>query len=153
MKPRFLFLRSQSVAVALWATRDAHAKHIDVALPDGKRPERTIIHLFVLLFVVCLAHTAHAITLERVLQTTLEQNPAIQETKSSLQQAAGQRLVFRSIVWPEVKLDVPAGVQAGHRAGESGVKGFGVGRGSLDQILLNMVVPPSLGRGNLKVLM
>src|SRR4030095_11953758 len=109
MKPRFLFLGSQSVAVALWATRDAHVKHIDVALPHGKRLERTIIHLFVLLFVVCFAHTAHAITLERVLQTTLEQNPAIQEAKSGLQQAAGQRLVFRSLVWPAVKMDVAAG--------------------------------------------
>jgi outer membrane protein len=152
MKPRFLFLGSQSVAVALSATRDAHVKHIDFALPHGKRLERTIIHLFVLLFVVCFAHTAHAITLERVLQTTLEQNPAIQEAKSGLQQAVGQRLVFRSIVWPEVKLGVPAGVQAGHRAGESGVKGFGVGRGSLDQVLFNMAVPPSLRRGDIEVL-
>ena len=42
--------------------------------------------------------------LETVLQTTLEKNPAIQEAKSGLEQAAGQRLVFRSVVWPDVEL-------------------------------------------------
>ena len=99
-----------------------------------------------------LAHTSGAITLERVLQTTLDQNPAIQEAKSGLEQAAGQRLVFRSLVWPQAELGVPAGVQAGHRAGESGVKGFGVGRASLEQVLFNMAVPPSLRRGDVEVL-
>jgi outer membrane protein len=55
-------------------------------------------------------------------------------------------------VWPQAELGVPAGVQAGHRAGESGVKGFGVGRGSLDQVLFNMAVPPSLRRGDVELL-
>ena len=99
-----------------------------------------------------ILHGACAVTLETVLRTTLEQNPAIQEAKSGLQQASGQRLVFRSVVWPQAELGVPAGVQAGHRAGESGVKGFGVGRGSLDQVLFNMAVPPSLRRGDVEVL-
>jgi len=36
--------------------------------------------------------SACAVTLERVLQTTLEKNPAIQEAKAGLEQAAGQRL-------------------------------------------------------------
>ena len=107
---------------------------------------------FVVVLVVFLAHTSGAITLERVLQTTLDQNPAIQEAKSGLEQAAGQRLVFRSLVWPHAELGVPAGVQAGHRAGESGVKGFAVGRGSLEQVLFNMAVPPSLRRGDVEVL-
>jgi outer membrane protein TolC len=49
-------------------------------------------------------------------------------------------------------LGVPAGLQAGHRAGESGVKGFAVGRGSLEQVLFNMAVPPSLRRGDVEVL-
>src|SRR5438128_12011602 len=96
--------------------------------------------------------TAQGVTLETVLQTTLEKNPAIQEAKSDLEQASGQRLVFRSIVWPHADVGVPAGVQAGHRAGESGIKGFAVGRGSLDQVLFNMAVPPSLRRGDLEVL-
>jgi outer membrane protein len=99
-----------------------------------------------------ILHGACAVTLETVLRTTLEQNPAIQEAKAGLEQASGQRLVFRSIVWPQAELGVPAGVQAGHRAGESGVKGFGVGRGSLDQVLFNMAVPPSLRRGDVELL-
>jgi len=99
-----------------------------------------------------ILHSACAVTLETVLRTTLEQNPAIQEAKSGLEQASGQRLVFRSVVWPQAELGVPAGVQAGHRAGESGVKGFGVGRASLDQVLFNMAVPPSLRRGDVEVL-
>src|SRR6266436_5166501 len=144
-------LASQSVAVALWATRHQHVKHIRVALPTAKRLQRAIIHLF-LSIVVCFAHTAHAITLESVLQTTLEKNPAIQEAKFGLEQASGQRLVFRSVVWPHAELGAPAGVQAGHRAGESGVKGFFVGRGWLTQTLFNMAVPSSLRRGDIEVL-
>src|SRR5437773_5032310 len=118
MKQQFLFLWSQSVAVA----------------------------------VVCFTSPAYAVTLETVLQTTLERNPAIQEAKSGLQQAAGQRLVFRSVAWPDVELGVPAGVQGGHRAGESGTKGFGVGRGALTQTLFNAGLPASLRRGDIEVL-
>jgi len=99
-----------------------------------------------------MLHGACAVTLEDALRTTLEKNPAIQEAKAGLERAAGQRLVFRSIVWPQVELGVPAGVQFGHRAGESGVKGFGVGRGALDQTLFDMKVPPSLKRGDVEVL-
>src|SRR5438045_4938644 len=118
------------------------------------RLTRTVLtpRFFVAVLVVFLPHTSGAITLERVLQTTLDQNPAIQEAKSGLEQAAGQRLVFHSLVWPHAELGVPAGVQAGHRAGESGVKGFAVGRGSLEQVLFNMAVPPSLRRGEVEVL-
>jgi outer membrane protein TolC len=110
------------------------------------------VKLFLLPLLTLYVHTAQAVTLEKVLQTTLKKNPAIQEAKSGLEQAAGQRLVFRSIVWPHAALGVPAGVQAGHRAGESGVKGFAVGRGSLQQALFNMAVPPSLRRGDVEVL-
>jgi len=97
-------------------------------------------------------HAASAVTLENVLQTTLEKNPAIQEAKARLEGATGLRLVFRSVVWPHAEVGVPAGVQAGHRSGESGVKGFALGRGSLEQVLFNMAVPPSLRRGDTEVL-
>src|SRR6266478_3818843 len=118
------------------------------------RLTRTVLtpRFFVAVLVAFLAHTSGAITLEGVLQTTLDENPAIQEAKSGLEQASGQRLVFRSVVWPHGEVGVPAGVQAGHRAGESGVKGFAVGRGSLEQVLFNMAVPPSLRRGDVEVL-
>src|SRR5216117_2270890 len=104
------------------------------------------------IFMICWVSSASAITLESVLQTTLEKNPAIQKAKSGLEQATGQRLVFRSVVWPRAEVGVPAGVQAGHRAGESGVKGFGIGRGLLTQTLFDMAVPPSLRRGDVEVL-
>jgi outer membrane protein len=108
--------------------------------------------LFILIVTACCMHTAGAVTLQTVLQTTLERNPAIQEAKSGLEQAAGQRLVFRSVAWPDVELGVPAGVQAGHRAGETGVKGFGIVRGALTQTLFNAGLPASLRRGNVEVL-
>jgi outer membrane protein TolC len=100
----------------------------------------------------CFARASDAITLETVLQRTLEKNPAIQEAKSGLEQAAGQRLVFRSVAWSDVELGVPAGVQGGHRSGESGTKGFGVGRGHLTQTLFNAGLPASLRRGDIEVL-
>ena len=153
MKRRFLFLENQSVAVAVWATRHADVKHIGAALPTGKRLQRSArIHFFIVILIACFAQPTGAITLERVLQNTLENNPAIQGAKSGLEQAMGQRLVFRSVVWPHAELGAPAGVQAGHRAGESGVKGFFVGRGWLTQTLFNMTVPPSLRRGDIEVL-
>src|SRR6059058_5616999 len=156
-------LASQSVAVALparpkpsdswWATRHADVKRVSAGLPTGKRLQRSArIRLFMVILIACFAQPTGAITLERVLQTTLDENPAIQEAKSGLEQASGQRLVFRSVAWPHAELGVPAGVQAGHRAGESGVKGFAVGRGSLEQVLFNMTVPPSLRRGDIEVL-
>ena len=39
--------------------------------------------------IACFVSPASAITLETVLQTTLERNPDIQEAKSGLEQAAG----------------------------------------------------------------
>jgi outer membrane protein TolC len=100
----------------------------------------------------CCAYPVEAVTLEAVLRTTLEKNPAILEAKAGLEQAAGQRLVFRSVAWPHAELGVPAGVQAGHRSGESGVKGFAVGRGVLAQTLFNAGLPASLRRGDVELL-
>src|SRR5437879_1990054 len=108
--------------------------------------------LLLLFLLICFVHRTSAITLERVLQTTLENNPSIQEAKAGLEQAAGQRLVFRSVAWPRAEVGVPAGLQYGHRSGESGIKGFGVGRGALDQTLFNVAVPHSLRRGDVGIL-
>jgi len=99
-----------------------------------------------------ILHGASAVSLQDVLRATLDNNPAIQEAKAGLERAAGQRLVFRSGIWPHIELGVPAGLQYGHRAGESGVKGFGVVRGALDQTLFNVAVPHSLRRGDVEVL-
>jgi outer membrane protein TolC len=113
---------------------------------------RTTPKLLSMILVACFAHPTRAVTLETILQTALERNPAIQEAKSDLEKAAGQRLVFRSVAWPDAELSLPAGVQAGHRAGESGVKGFGVGRGVLTQTLFNWGLPASMRRGDIEVL-
>jgi outer membrane protein len=108
--------------------------------------------LLTCILTACCTHTAAAVTLQTVLQTTLERNPAIQQAKSGVEQAVGQRLVFRSVAWPDAELGVPAGVQAGHRSGESGVKGFAVGRGVLTQTLFNAGLPASMRRGDVEVL-
>jgi outer membrane protein TolC len=105
-----------------------------------------------LILIACFVYPTGAVTLETVLQTSLERNPDIQEAKSGLEQAAGKRLVFRSVAWPDAELGVPAGVQMGHRAGESGVKGFGILRGALTQTLFNAGLPASLRRGDVEVL-
>ena len=153
MKQRFAFLGSRSVAVTRRATGYAHVRHINAALPGAKRLGcSTRVRVLMLFSMACLGHSTGAVTLEKVLQTTLEKNPAIQEAKAGLERAAGQRLVFRSVALPSADLGVPAGLQAGHRSGESGVKGFAVGRGSLDQVLFSMAVPPSLRRGDIEVL-
>jgi outer membrane protein len=151
MKLRFANQTSHSVAVALWATPHECVKRMGAALPTGKRLQR-LAHIHILILIACFAHSTNAVTLQEVLSTTLEKNPDIQEAKAGLEQAAGQRLVFRSIVWPDLEGGVPAGVQFGHRSGESGLKGFAVGRGMLDQTLFSMAVPPSLRRGDIEVL-
>jgi outer membrane protein TolC len=165
--------KTQSVALVLWATRNESVRRISAALAKAKRlqpPARTHIldrapkldrfkpssfraqWLCIQVWIAFSAAPASAVTLQEVLRTTLEKNPAIQEAKAGLEQAAGQRLVFRSIVWPDLEAGVPAGVQYGHRAGENGVKGFGVLRGALDQTLFSMAVPPSLRRGDIEAL-
>lgn len=98
-----------------------------------------------------ILHGARAVTLETVLQTTLDKNPSIQQAKSNLEQAAGQRLVLRSVMWPSVRLAVPGGVQGGHRDGES-TKVFGFARGFFVQPLFNAAIPASLRRGDVDLL-
>ena len=153
MKARFTRWTRRSVAVALWTTRGERAKRTRLPLPAGKRLQQAgRVHFFILILTACCPPPMRAVTLQEVLRTTLEKNPSIQEAKGGLERAAGQRLVFRSIVWPDLEAGVPAGVQFGHRAGENGVKGFGVVRGALDQTLFSMAVPPSLRRGDIEVL-
>jgi outer membrane protein TolC len=95
---------------------------------------------------------AQAVTLEQVLQTTLEKNPTIRQAKARLEEAAGRRLELRSIAWVDARIGIPAGVQGGHRAGESGTKGFIFARGLLTQPLLNAAIPPSRRRGDVEIL-
>jgi outer membrane protein TolC len=95
---------------------------------------------------------AHGITLDAVLSKTLEGNPEIQRAKANLEAAAGRRIVLRSVAWPNAKLNLPAGVQGGDRAGSTDTKLFGFVRGSLTQPLINAAIPPSFRRGDVEVL-
>src|ERR1700686_5436214 len=95
---------------------------------------------------------ARGVTLGTLLQIALEKNPAIQQAKAHLEEAAGQGLVLRAIIGADANLRVPAGVQGGHRAGESGTKGFGFVGGSFTQAVFNAAIPPSRLRGDVEVL-
>jgi outer membrane protein TolC len=120
--------------------------------PRSRRNVTGITRLFLGMTILWSTFTSNAITLDGVLNSTLEKNPAIQQAKANLEQAAGRRLVLRSIVWPNFKVNVPAGVQGGQRAGENSTKVFGFARGSLTQPLFNTAIPPSLRRGDVAVL-
>ena len=115
---------------------------------DRARP--CIVAASVVLFAT-ITGTTHAITLNEVLDQTLQKNPAIQQAKLNLEQAAGHRIVLHSITWPNIKAIVPAGVQGGHRAGES-TKAFIFARGIFAQPLLNFAIPPSRRLGDVEVL-
>src|ERR1700720_4619848 len=95
---------------------------------------------------------AQSITLDTILNETLEKNPVIQQAKANLEQAAGHRLVFRSIVWPSATVEVPAGVQGGHRAGQNTIQPFALAKGSITQPLFDAAIPPSLRRGDVELL-
>src|SRR5262245_1581663 len=90
---------------------------------------------------------APAITLDAVLNATLEKNPAILQAKLKVEQASGRRLVLRSVVWPSARLNIPAGVQGGYRAGSTTTRLFGFVRGALTQPLVDAAISPSLRRG------
>jgi outer membrane protein TolC len=93
-----------------------------------------------------------ALTLDQFLNTTLDKNPAILQAKANLEQAAGHRLELRSLSWPNVKVAVPAGVQGGHRAGESSTQPFAFARGVFLQPLFNAAIPPARRLGDVDVL-
>ena len=148
-----LKLTAQSVAVALWATRHKRVKRMGPALPTGKRLQPAAsVHIFVLILIASFAHPTSAVTLQEVLRTTLERNPAILEAKAGLEQAAGTAPGLSLHRLARFRRARPRRLQYGHRAGESGAKGFAVGRGNLEQTLFNMAVPPSLRRGDIEVL-
>jgi len=106
----------------------------------------------ILVLLLSISSAVHAVSLDAVLNTTLEKNPAIQQAKAKLEAATGHRIVLRSIAWPSVRLNAPAGVQGGDRGGSTDTKLFGFVRGSLTQPLINAAIPPSFRRGDVEVL-
>ncbi len=108
--------------------------------------------LGVALFAFCVAELK-AITLDAALARTLEKNPVIQGAKTEVEQAAGRRLVLRSIGLPNVRMQVLGGVQGGKRAGQKPTQPFGTARGFFTQPLFNAAIPSSGRRGNVEILL
>src|SRR5207237_1586251 len=109
---------------------------------------RIILSLLIAPWVV----TTHGITLDALLQKTIEKNPEIQKTRDDLEQAFGRRLVFRAVGLPEATIGITAGAQGGHRAGEKPIQPFGFAYGNFSQPIFNAIVPPSLRRGDVELL-
>ena len=96
---------------------------------------------------------ARGLTLEEALTRALENNPRIQQAKAAVEQAAGQRLVFRSIALPDVAARVPLGLQGGYRAGQTANDPFAIAEILLRQPLFQRAIPASLRRGDIQVLL
>jgi outer membrane protein TolC len=122
------------------------------ALRTAKRLQKTRIILSMILIVAGIANTK-AISLDAALAKTLEKNPFILEAKTAVEQAAGQRLVLRSIGLPNVRTQGLAGVQGGKRGDQPDPQPFGLARGFFAQPLFNAAVPPSRRRGDVELLL
>ena len=109
--------------------------------------------LFIFLVLGFASLTARGLTLEEALTRALEKNPRIQQAKAALEQAAGQRLVFRSIALPDVTTRIPLGAQGGFRAGKTGTDPFAIAEILLRQPLFQRAIPASLRRGDIQVLL
>jgi outer membrane protein TolC len=108
--------------------------------------------MFAVAFIVFGIARADAITLDAALSRTLEKNPEIAQARIALEQAAGRRLVFRSIALPDLKMQGLAGLQGGKRADEPTLRPFAFARGFFSQPLFDAAIPASLRRGNIEVL-
>ncbi len=104
-----------------------------------------------ILFLSCISR-AQAITLDAALARTLEKNPAIQQAKLQLEEAAGRRLILRAVALPNAGFVIPVGVQGGKRAGEKSVEPFAFAQGGFIQPLFNAAIPASYRRGTVEVL-
>lgn len=93
------------------------------------------------------------LTLDEALARALENNPRIQQAKVALEQASGQRLVFRSVAFPDASIAALAGAQGGHRAGQPSTQPFAFAQGNLRQALFDAAIPASLRRGEIEVLL
>jgi outer membrane protein TolC len=95
---------------------------------------------------------AGAITLDEVSAQTLEKNRRILQAKSSLEAAAGERLVLRSVAFPEGLIGGIAGDQGGQRSRSSSNQPFAFAYGSFRQPLFHAEIPASFRRGDIALL-
>ena len=109
--------------------------------------------LLLLLTVVVVGSPAlSGLTLDEALARALEKNPRIQQARTAVERAAGQRLVFGSVARPIASISAPAGVQGGKRAGQAPNEPFAFAQGSFRQPLFYAAIPASLRRGEIEVL-
>jgi outer membrane protein TolC len=102
---------------------------------------------------LCCAPHLRALTLPAALERTLENNPAIQQSKTGLEQALGRRLILRAVALPDAGVRGPAGVLGGKRTEtSSSTQAFGFVQGNFAQPLFNAAIPASYRRGNLELL-
>ncbi|MFL6539153.1 MAG: TolC family protein [Chthoniobacterales bacterium] len=103
---------------------------------------------------LCLtsASLVRAITLDAALARTLESNPEIRVAKLRVEEAAGRRLILRATGLPDVRANVPVGVQGGKRAGEKSVSPFAFGQGAFTQPVFNFGLPATFRRADIELL-
>ncbi|MEO6871038.1 MAG: TolC family protein [Chthoniobacterales bacterium] len=105
-----------------------------------------------LILLIVRLETAGCLTIDAALAQVVQNNPQVSEARTALEQAAGQRLVLRSVALPHVVLGVVVGVQGGKRAQQNGAKPFAFAQGNAWQPLFRAAIPASLRRGDLGVL-
>ena len=106
--------------------------------------------VFVSFIIAC--GSLNGLTLDAVIQQTMDQNPEIRQAKLRLQEATGKRLVIRSIAYPDAAIGGLLGDQGGKRAGEPSNQPFGFAAGGFTQALFNAAIPASFRRANLELL-
>jgi outer membrane protein TolC len=95
---------------------------------------------------------SRAATLDRVLSETLKNNPRILQAKAAVEGAAGQRIILRSLGYPQVLVGSVAGDQGGRRSQSSSNQPFILGYGIFSQPLFQAGIPASIRRGDLTIL-
>jgi outer membrane protein len=142
----------QSFLRAIRQEKSAKARTPSPARGTRALPRPCLRHALFATALIACANITDAITLDALLQQTMQNNPAIQSAKSNLEQAAGQRLVIHSALLPKAIVGSVVGVEGGHRAGEKSVQPFGAGYGNFTQPLFHVAGPALWRRGNLEVL-
>lgn len=102
-----------------------------------------------IVLLLALVRPAAGLTMSAALAQTLQNNPRVLQAQTALAEAAGQRLVFRSIALPDIGLGIVAGVQGGDRAGQPSNLPFAFAQGDFRQPLFDAAIPASLRRGEL----
>lgn len=87
--------------------------------------------------------------LDDLYRHVLDKNPTVQIARHGLEQAAGQRLVFRAAALPRATLGLPAGI-IGPKGDQDG-RNFVLITGAFSQPLFDVSVPPLWRLGNLAI--